>query len=145
MTEKEAIVFLDAIKRGLHQTGKDHPYRDDLIPKMKEALCIAIEEMKAESCKDAISRKSVDALVDELARAISDERLRIPRGRSTGEIMQDIIDLPSVIPRLKTGKWNVLGRDDLEFDLYRCSECHAKITLKFNYCPCCGAKMEDPE
>jgi hypothetical protein len=46
MTEKEAIVFLEAIKRGLHQTGKDHPYRDDLIPKMKEALCIAIEALE---------------------------------------------------------------------------------------------------
>jgi hypothetical protein len=46
MTEKEAIVFLEAIKRGLHQTGKDHPYRDDLIPKMKEALFIAIEALE---------------------------------------------------------------------------------------------------
>ena len=53
-------------------------------------------------CKDLISRKAVDALVDELARAISDERLRIPRGRSTGEIMQDISDLPSVDPDQKT-------------------------------------------
>ena len=53
-------------------------------------------------CKDLISRKAVDALVDELARAISDERLRIPRGRSTGEIMQDISNLPSVDPDQKT-------------------------------------------
>ena len=57
MTGDEAIVFLEAIKRGLHQTGKDHPYRDDLIPKMKEALCIAIEALKDEPCEDAIRRK----------------------------------------------------------------------------------------
>ena len=94
---------------------------------------------------DVISRKAVDTLVDELARAISDERLRIPRGRSTGEIMQDILDLPSVTSEQKTGKWNVLGYDDPLVTFYKCSECHMKITLKFNYCPNCGAKMEDPE
>jgi hypothetical protein len=54
---------------------------------------------------DAISRKAVDTLVDELARAISDERDHISRGRSAGEIMQDILDLPSVTPKQKTGKW----------------------------------------
>lgn len=94
---------------------------------------------------DAISRKAVNTLVDELARAISDERLRIPRGRSTGEIMQDILDLPSTTPKQKTGKWNVLGYDDPLVRFYKCSECHAKITLKFNYCPHCGAKMESKE
>jgi hypothetical protein len=153
VTEKEAIVFLGAIKRGLHKTGKDHPYRDDLIPKMKEALCIAIEEMKAESCKDAISRKSVDALVDELARAISDERLHISRGRSAGEIMQDILDLPSVTPKQKTGRWFY----DKSIENWRCSEC--KKTPKtigycgsanfmvehFKFCNHCGAKMESED
>jgi predicted phosphatase len=46
MTKEEVIAFLGAIKHGLHQTGKDHPYRDDLIPKMKEALCIAIKALE---------------------------------------------------------------------------------------------------
>lgn len=45
---------------------------------------------------DLISRQAVDTLVDELARAISDERCCISRGRSTATIMQDILDLPSV-------------------------------------------------
>jgi hypothetical protein len=94
---------------------------------------------------DAISRKAVDTLVDELARAISDERDHISRGRSAGEIMQDILDLPSVTPKQKTGKWKVLGYDDPSVRMYKCSECHMKITLKFNYCPNCGAKMESEE
>ena len=50
---------------------------------------------------DLISRQAVDTLVDELARAISDERCFISRGRSTGTIMQDILDLPSVTPQPK--------------------------------------------
>ena len=54
-------------------------------------------------CDDAISRQAVDTLVDELARAISDERCFTPRGRATSTIMQDILDLPPVNPQPKTG------------------------------------------
>jgi predicted RNA-binding Zn-ribbon protein involved in translation (DUF1610 family) len=53
MTKEEVIAFLGAIKHGLHQTGKDHPYRDDLIPKMKEALCIAIKALERLTPKKA--------------------------------------------------------------------------------------------
>ena len=56
-----------------------------------------------EPCDDAISRKSVNTLVDELARAISDERCHIPqRGRDAGHIMHDILDLPSVTQKSET-------------------------------------------
>ena len=54
------------------------------------------EVPSAEPSGDLISRQAVDTLVDELARAISDERCCISRGRSTATIMQDILDLPSV-------------------------------------------------
>lgn len=57
---------------------------------------------KPELCEDAISRQAVNILVDELARAISDERCCISRGRSTATIMQDILDLPPVTPQPKT-------------------------------------------
>ena len=97
MTEKEAIVFLDAIKRGLHQTGKDHPYRDDLIPKMKEALCIAIEEMKAEPCADAISRKWTLDVVNNFVFDTETDRNRIIH------IVRDTA--PSVTPKQKTLEW----------------------------------------
>lgn len=59
-----------------------------------------------ELCDDAISREAVATLVDELARAISDERGFMSRGRSTATIMQDILDLPSVTPQsLEQIKW----------------------------------------
>ena len=66
MTEKEAIIFLEAIKRGLHQTEKDHPYRYDFIPKMKEALDVAIKLLKAElkaKPKNRIERERYEDLV----------------------------------------------------------------------------------
>lgn len=38
----------------------------------------------------------------------------------------------------KTGHWILLIHD-----LYACSECHSKWTMKLNYCPYCGAKMKE--
>ena len=73
---------------GVHWSRNDIIQNLDNIPSIK-------------GCNDAISRQAVDTLVDELARTISDERCCMPRGRSTATIMQDIIDLPSVIPQYK--------------------------------------------
>lgn len=43
MNLEECILYLKAIRAGLKETGQDHPYRDEMIPKMKEALTIAID------------------------------------------------------------------------------------------------------
>lgn len=63
-----------------------------------EALDLAIKALEQQPCEDCISREAVNVLIDELARAISDERCFISRGRSTATIMQDILDLPPVTP-----------------------------------------------
>lgn len=47
---------------------------------------------------DAISREAVNRLIDELARAISDEKRNLQRGRKPGKIMADILSLPTVEP-----------------------------------------------
>lgn len=57
MTLKEATVYQEAICAGLHETGKDSPYRDDMIPKMKESCELAIRSLEAwEKVKSTISR-----------------------------------------------------------------------------------------
>lgn len=48
MTREEAIKFMKAMKRGLKSTGKDYPYRDEYIPKMKEACGMAIKALEQE-------------------------------------------------------------------------------------------------
>lgn len=73
--------------------------RDDFIK-----LCMEEQE----SCEDCISRQSVNTLIDELARAISDERCCLSRGRSTATIMRDILHLPPVNPQPKEQEWNQL-------------------------------------
>jgi len=105
------------------------------------------EILEQQSCEDAISRQAVNDLVDELARAISDERLCMSRGRSTATIMRDILHLPSVTPKEKTGKWiKILNKRSVCIVL-RCSECgnSPKHAIKSKYCPNCGSKMEVQE
>lgn len=64
----------------------------------KKIMCnCEVEEQQP--CDNCVSKQEVNKLVDELARAISDERCFMSRGRSTTSIMQDIIDLQPVTPQ----------------------------------------------
>lgn len=89
--------------------------------------------------EDVVSRKAVNTLIDELARAISDERCCISRGRSTAAIMQDILDLPPVNPQETTGHWIKYGK------LYQCSKCKELSCCQGKFCNECGVKMIEPE
>jgi rubrerythrin len=100
---------------------------------------------------DAISKQAVNTLVDELARAISDERCCVSRGRSTATIMQDILELPSLTPQPKMGRWVPLEYDGYAdgnpvWDKWECSRCgweHSGDEESLTaFCPNCGAKME---
>ena len=91
---KEDIDFYIPINATIEDIDRESP---DGI--MITALEMAIEALEQQPCEDCISRKAVDTLVDELARAISDERCCISRGRNTAIIMHDILDLPPVTPR----------------------------------------------
>lgn len=124
---------------------------------ISEAYKKAIKALEQQPCEDAISRKVVNILIDELARATSDERCYMSRGRSTETIMQDILNLPSVTPQPKIGHW-ICHRDHCEnlgvipsgLGVYEwCSNCDCGIDIRewqknlYNYCPNCGAKMEE--
>ena len=99
---------------------------------------------------DCVSREAVNKLIDELARALSDERNHLPsRGRDIGIIIHDIWDLPSVTQARKKGKWEWNRRTGE----YECSECGCNPIYegmapdeseidKYRYCRWCGAKME---
>lgn len=113
----------------------------DVAVEQLEQLGYSLGE-KIRISDDCISRESVNTLVDELARAISDERCCISRGRSTATIMQDILDLSSVTPKPNTGHWIKMGEG---FTPYECSECVAVEFKKSKYCPRCGSKMGEGE
>lgn len=111
MTREEAIKGLTSLVEVRRKYVVMQTMKDEI-----ECLDMAIEALEQEPCEDCISRQAVDVLVDELARAISDERCCVSRGRSTATIMQDILDLPPVTPKPET----VTDFAD------RCHECGAK-------------------
>lgn len=111
----------------------------------RQSYTVISEWLKGqEFCEDCISRQAVNTLVDELARAISDERCYMSRGRAASSIMQDILDLPSVTPKQKMGHWIKIEPYPLQMHDYKCSECgHETDDNIENYCSERGAKMAE--
>ena len=85
---KKAIEQLERISNSLASIGETADYTN-----------IAIQALEQQLCDNCVSKEEVNKLVDELTRAISDERCCMSRGRSTASIIQDIIDLPTVTPQ----------------------------------------------
>ena len=69
MTNQEAAKMQEAIKVGLKETGKDHPYRDELIQPMKESCDMAIEALEKQTPKKTkriITCKEIDGNFQEV-------------------------------------------------------------------------------
>jgi len=126
MTREEAIAILENEKECVNRANKnDYCNRDcyncELVKTDTEiltALDMAISAL-SENKGDSISRQAVNILVDELARAISDERCFMPRGRDTEEIMSDILNLPSIENK---GEWRPVSE--------RLPEIHQDVLLE---------------
>lgn len=67
-------------------------------------------------------------------------------GRKTVSNRRVVKSLPSAPER--RGKWERLYLADMDGwrpFLYACSECNAKYSSMYNYCPHCGTRMESEE
>ena len=110
-----------------------------------------LEKQMQESYKNAIDKQTVNNLIDELAKAISDERCGILRGRSPATIMRDIRHLPPVVSQQKVGHWIKMPLVEAgQTYSHECSLCGRRILVtdkglsEFPYCHC-GAKMQEIE
>lgn len=148
MTFEEAKkIFLN---RGIDDNGI---YDGDKWRKSVRVISDYLENLPSAEMTDmdSISRQAVNTLIDELARAISDERCCISRGRSTATIMRDIYHLPPVTPQPKTGHWEWVQYDgNPNIGNWHCSECNRIVcgaitavspVYAYKYCPSCGADM----
>ena len=150
MTREEAIKALKyERKTALHEN--------------KSAFDMAIKSLSAEPCEDAISRAEAMTEIMMFAGNVKPDEEGIYI--KVSDAVQLLRELPSVTPKQKPGKWILLSDKDLNgtFDFfykgdawmnYECSNCGHKVhnglndTLldnRTNYCPNCGAKMEDTE
>ena len=112
---------------------KSTEYNLKVNEKFFDGLEMAIKALEQEPCEDAISRSAAIDL-------IADFEL------SMGQVVRGIYALPPVNPQeQKTGYW-ILTIED--WNKWTCSECgfsertDIHVTLGYNYCPKCGAKME---
>ena len=99
-------------------------YRDNPLVNAKEAFDMAIEALEQEPCTDMVSR---DAMWDVLQRLHGTE----------GELVDELMSLPPVLPMPKMGKWIPCIDDDGD-DFFLCSECHNGEYYRSDYCPHCG-------
>lgn len=57
-----------------------------------------------------------------------------------------LINLPSAQPKQKKGKWRKVSADRYVSSakyVFVCSECDENVIGDWNYCPNCGARMEE--
>lgn len=133
MTREEMIEQLENTILLIKQNGKDWWDERD-IPILEEA----IKAMKMEPCEDCISRQAVLDLANNMV-----ETAIIPYR----PFQKAVKELPFVQPEQKTGHW--IDTDNYFMGAYRnidyveCSCCHEDSLEEGDYCPNCGAKMEE--
>ena len=122
----DAISLADAkeiIARNDSTNGKIAVFTGKQVQQMLDSLPRILT--KPIECDDAISREAVIKLFNGQI------------GSESALILHKIKKLPSVQPSRK-GHWELLANE-----LYMCSECNAKWTMKLNFCPNCGACMKE--
>ena len=105
------------------------------IPKYDDAINMAISALEQpEPCEDAVSRKEVSEWLKQYGQDVLHGKYKF----SLMYIWKKLMELPSVTPKPKTGKWLDIP------DGYKCSECGAYLEIdcgdaEMNYCPNCGS------
>ena len=88
-------------------------------------------------CEDCISRQAAIRACFGMVRGTGIDELPYEYAEAV------LNDLPSVYPKQRTGRWKPYDRS-----WYECSECGAireAVGYFENFCPNCGAKMEEVE
>ena len=126
------------------------------------ALKKGIEALEQQPCEDCISRTSVFEILGSLMSIPYDFDRRITE-KDVSESMDEIRNLSSVTPKgvtvtdfadkcrecgkMKKGKW-IMTNDYITaaygtIDYVKCSCCGEECLEEGNYCPNCGAEMEE--
>ena len=131
---------------------RDKEYNEDdeiavcyVTPYDADALHMAVKTIEQEPCEDAVSRAN-------LLKQFEDRFIELQKAHrkdlqfGINWCINTLLDAPAVIP-VKTGQWVFI---DKAHEHAYCSECgYGNVDLfngrPHNYCPNCGAKMEEEE
>ena len=144
--DKIDAVYIDGFKAGYSQARFDLEQQpcerfewgiDGNVYKITKAK--DGKEICQQVCKDAISKQARFEILTKYNLEMS-------------KIAEDMNKLPPVTPQQKYGKWIVVS-DGYGESAYicECSECKDTVWVykdadrKWNYCPSCGAKMQESE
>jgi hypothetical protein len=98
-----------------------------------------------EPSKDTISRKAVHEAITRWAGSMS-VLIALPT-REVRPLLDSIHELPPVTPQPKMGRW--ISLDDFRGKYnergFMCSECGEHSDYEENFCPNCGARMQEME
>lgn len=112
----------EKIKDGEAHNASDYISRDAAL-KILNSVVIRYDELKPKN-ELIIIKSAMEKMADEIVKALA--------------------NLPSVEPERKRGKW--IDVPQYRGILFECDFCHKyQGTIKYKYCPNCGAKMEVEE
>lgn len=141
MTREEQTDWLCRLRADLNNGVIFTPWNKEFT----EALTSILEQ---EPCTDAISRQIISDYVESHIQEINTGYGDL--NKHTNEILRMIVDyiesMPPVTPAEKVGWW-IPDR----CDMYTCSKCNHTYTdligerYGMNFCPNCGAKMQEVE
>ena len=105
--------------------------------KVRTAMSMAVEALKAKPCTDAVSRQAVIDMT-----GLSEW---FDSSNSYNEFVFALNDLPSVMPQPKIGHWILLK--DAYGDVIEavCSNCDKNGNHKWSICPYCSAIMTNSQ
>lgn len=123
--------YINALRKCAKEHEKDTTFTGHIIVSdLCRDTANLLEELEQEPCEDCISRQAVWDVMQEL-------------WGTSGELLDRLMALPSVIPQQRTGRW-------IEERTYmKCPNCHdiwhyeENQTERFKYCPNCGSYNGD--
>ena len=128
MRKEENLHWLDVeIQTWENECQSKHP--------IKEALYAARKALEKEPCEDAVSRKSVIAIIQN-------------HWWNCRDIDKLVNELPPVTPQEpRKGHWEDIKNKNGTVIAARCSRCgkSPKHAIKSDFCPNCGADMREVE
>lgn len=139
MTNEEASFILANIDRRVC---------DD---ELNDALDVAIKALEQQSCEDCISRQAtIEAIYKKYIGgkdAIKNAPINDLYADGLAEAVDAVWDMPSVQPTRPIGRWIDIQyfKNDDTYYRPKCPFCSIEPKEYSNYCPNCGAKMQEVE